>query len=396
MGTDDDFLEQDDSDDEDQEVSIQGYDLTAVPNDFNVSTIVNYIDRGVFKIPAFQRHYVWDIRRASKLIESIILGIPIPQIFVFEQEKNQFLVVDGQQRLMSIYYFVKKRFPRLDRRVGLRRLFDQEGRIPESALADDTLFENFNLQLPPRVPQDETRLNKLNYDTLGEDKTTFELRTIRNIFIKQVSPTDDDSAVHEIFHRLNSGGVNLTPQEIRASLYHSAFYDAIHRINGDPRWRRVVGRDEPDLRMKDIEVLLRGFAMLVEGPNYAPSMSRFLNRFSKNMKKKSAGEVERLERLFSAFLQVCEPLPTGTFGTRSKKLNMSVFEAVFAAAASKAYRQGGAAAPQIAPLNAAGIDLLKKDAEFATAASTKSSHTANVQARLRRAREILLQSHDSE
>src|SRR4051812_37315331 len=125
---DEEWLEPDDSDESDPDVTIGGYDLTAVPNDFNVSTIVNYIDRGVFKIPAFQRHYVWDIRRASKLIESIVLGIPIPQIFVFEQGKNEFLVVDGQQRLMSIYYFVKKRFPKLDRRVALRRLFDKEGR----------------------------------------------------------------------------------------------------------------------------------------------------------------------------------------------------------------------------------------------------------------------------
>src|SRR4051812_26431459 len=98
----DDIVETDDSDSEDQDSSIQGYDLTAVPNDFNVSTIVNYIDRGIFKIPAFQRHYVWDIRRASKLIESIVIGIPIPQLFVFEQGKNESLVVDGQQRLMSI------------------------------------------------------------------------------------------------------------------------------------------------------------------------------------------------------------------------------------------------------------------------------------------------------
>src|SRR5260370_27094666 len=166
------WFEPDDADaEEEEDVSAQGYDLTAVPNDFNVSTIVNFIERGVFKIPAFQRHYVWDIRRASKLIESIVLGIPIPQIFLFEQEKNEFLVVDGQQRLMSIYYFVKKRFPRLDQRVGLRRLFDQNGRIPEAALATDAFFENFNLQLPARLPKEGNRLNCAHYATLGEEQT---------------------------------------------------------------------------------------------------------------------------------------------------------------------------------------------------------------------------------
>jgi len=130
--------------------------------------------------------------------------------------------------------------------------------------------------------------------------------------------------------------------------------------------------------------------MLVDGRNYAPSMSRFLNRFSKDMKKRSVTEVERLEALCGAFLQACEPLPTGTFGTRSKKLNMSVFEAVFAATCAQAYESGQGGALAIAPFDAASIDMLKKDEVFANAASTKSSHTVNVQARLRRARQILL------
>jgi uncharacterized protein with ParB-like and HNH nuclease domain len=91
---------------------VREYEVTASPNDFNLLTLLNFIESGAIKIPGFQRNYVWDIKRASKLIESIIIGLPVPQIFLYEEGRNSFLVIDGQQRLMSLYYFWKGRFPR--------------------------------------------------------------------------------------------------------------------------------------------------------------------------------------------------------------------------------------------------------------------------------------------
>lgn len=96
----------------DPEISFKEYELSAVPNDFNVNTIFDFIESGVVKIPGFQRNYVWDKKRASKLIESIIIGIPIPQIFLWEKGRNDYVVIDGQQRLMTLYYFRKGRFPK--------------------------------------------------------------------------------------------------------------------------------------------------------------------------------------------------------------------------------------------------------------------------------------------
>ena len=93
------------------DANVIDYDLSATPNDFNVSTLFNFVESGAIVIPGFQRHYVWDIKRASKLIESLILGLPVPQLFLYEEGRNRFLVIDGQQRLMSIYYFIKQRFP---------------------------------------------------------------------------------------------------------------------------------------------------------------------------------------------------------------------------------------------------------------------------------------------
>jgi uncharacterized protein with ParB-like and HNH nuclease domain len=82
------------------------YDISAAPNDFNILTIYSFLESGAVRIPGFQRNFVWDIGRSSKLIESLILGLPVPQVFLYEVERNKFLVIDGQQRLMSIYYFI--------------------------------------------------------------------------------------------------------------------------------------------------------------------------------------------------------------------------------------------------------------------------------------------------
>jgi hypothetical protein len=87
-------------------------ELTSTPNDFNVLTINSFIESGAVKIPGFQRNYVWDIKRASKLIESLILSLSAPQTVLYEEERNRFLVIDGQQRMMSMYYVIKGRFPR--------------------------------------------------------------------------------------------------------------------------------------------------------------------------------------------------------------------------------------------------------------------------------------------
>ena len=233
----------DDADEEDHELQLGEYDITVFPNDFNVMTLCSLVDRGSVRIPGFQRNFVWDIGRASRLIESLIMGLPVPQLFLYEQERNRFLMIDGQQRLMSIYYFVKKRFSSSDRRADIRRTFDLEGHVPENMLHDDSYFQTFNLRLSDARTDRTNRLRGLNYSTLSDDyRTRLDLRPIRNIVIKQSAPEHDRSSIFEIFNRLNSGGVNLRSQEIRTSMYHSGFYTMLYRVNaGNGDWRRLVG-----------------------------------------------------------------------------------------------------------------------------------------------------------
>src|SRR5260370_40069421 len=95
---------------DDDDFQIDEYDLTATPNDFNILTIFNFIQSGAVKIPGFQRNYVWDQCRASKLVDALITGLPVPQGFLYEKSRNKSLVIDGQQIVMYIYYFMTQRF----------------------------------------------------------------------------------------------------------------------------------------------------------------------------------------------------------------------------------------------------------------------------------------------
>jgi len=373
-----------DTGDEPEESSqIDEYDLAAAPNDFNVSTIVDFIASGAVKIPGFQRNYVWDIKRASRLIESLIIGLPVPQVFLYEEQKNSFLVIDGQQRLMTIYYFVRGRFPRKEKRVEIRTVFDAEGVLPDAFLANDEFFENFNLRLPEVAPGVPNRFHLKNYQTLDEYKFSFNLRTIRNMIVKQVKPSGDDSSIYEMFNRLNTGGVLLTPQEIRSSLYHSKFYDELFMLNLEPQWRELLGQPQADLHMRDIEVLLRGIAVWRDESIYAPSMVKFLNQFSTRAKQFSDDDTKAIVVRVKSFLDATRDVPRKLFLTRQGKFSVPFFEAVFAAVCLRLEEEPSWT------LDPASVGELAVSDDFAKYSQEQTTDTSNVKGRLRVAREIL-------
>jgi uncharacterized protein with ParB-like and HNH nuclease domain len=370
-----------------EDISFTEYDISASPNDFNIKTLFDFIGSGVVKIPGFQRNYVWDIKRASKLIESILIGIPIPQIFLYEEAKNRFVVIDGQQRYMTIYYFMKKRFPRDEKRLELRLVFDQNKGIPDSILSSNQYFTDFNLKLQTSHPSQSNKFNGLNYHTLDEeDRISFELRTIRNIIIKQNAPDDEHSVIFEIFNRLNSGGINLKPQEIRTSLFHSKFYDMLYRINLDSKWRELTPSETPDLNMKDIEILLRGFAMLIDGEIYKPSMTKFLNKFSFKAKSFSEETIQYLDSLFVNFLEKSSNSNARLFQSKTGRFNISVFESIFVASCIKPFKQKTV---DVKSIDSEKVELLKNDVGFIDATQSDTASEKNVKFRISLAKEIL-------
>lgn len=374
-------------DEEELSYSFKEYDVTSTPNDFNTLTIISFIESGLFRIPGFQRNYVWDIKRASKLIESLVIGLPIPQVFLYEESKNKYLVIDGQQRLLTIYFFSKKRFPLKEKRFELRQVFEENGgKFPDEYLHNDAYFEDFKLKLSDSGNTQANKLNGLSYPTLGELKSSFDLRTVRNIMIKQNFP-EDDSAMFEIFNRLNSGGVILKPQEIRTSLYHSDFYNQLYKLNLNANWRKLLNQPEPDIHMKDVEIILRAFALLLENKTYSPSMTQFLNSFSKKSRAFTGDSLDYFRQLFEKFCEYTLTLGNAVFTTTKGKFSITVFESIFVALCEEAAAKKNF---DIKKTDQTKIDKLKQNTDYINATQDNTAGKKNVETRLRLAKEILV------
>ena len=362
----------------DEETQVSEYDIVSAPNDFNTLTINSFIEQGAIQTPGFQRNYVWDIKRASKLIESLILGLPVPQVFLYEESRNKFLIIDGQQRLLTVFFFMKERFPRKEKRGELRRVMNSEGGLTPEILANDEFFTPFRLQLAKLPSGSENRFSRLTYGTLGDHQTQFNLRPIRNVIVKQISPRNDDSSIFEMFNRLNTGGVNLNTQEIRACLYHSAFFENLFTLNERPAWRKQLDTPDPDYRMRDIEIILRALSLRDGTDAYAGSMTSFINSFCKKAQSFPSEEVERAREEWGWFLGVTEKWDEWTFWPGRNKFSALLFEAAFCAAAK--LREEGVAVEEID-----SIKLMEygRSSDFGKWAQEGSTKTVNVKGRLR-------------
>jgi len=369
------------------DIQINEYDLTSTPNDFNILTINSFLDSGAIIIPGFQRNYVWDIKRASKLIESIILGLPVPQIFLYEESRNKFLVIDGQQRLMTIYYFIKQRFPRKEKRTELRKIYIENDGIPDEILHNDEYFSNFRLSLPKKSNGQDNIFNKLSYKSLGDYKTQFDLRPLRNIIVRQNYPTDDSSSVYEIFNRLNSGGMNLRPQEIRGSLYHSDFMTFVNNLNLNENWRKVIKSPNPDLHMKDVELLFRCLSFMINGENYTPSLAKFLNNFAQEAKSFNSSKVNNVRILSNNLIEKLSSYNSDIyFNDKTGRINTLLLESIFYFIGRKYFDQSQF---EDLSINIENIERLKTDSEFLESISEGTTNTEKVKIRFRRAMEIL-------
>lgn len=386
----------------------ENFKLTTTPNDFNISTIISFLDAGVFKIPNFQRNYVWDITKASRIIESLLIGLPIPQMFLYEKSRNEFYVIDGQQRMMSIYFFIKGRFPKDNARVLLKQRAGDKSFIEEEFLANDLYFSNFSLKLDSKSNPQKNKFHGLNYKTLDNaDKITLDLSTIRNMVIKPTVEDDVNSqAMFEIFNRLNSGGMNLNYQEIRMSLYNCEFVRSIQALNLNKHWRNLLGKDIPDLRLKDVEIILRLYAMLIAGSEpwiinksgteikveYSNSMLGFLNNFASASKYLTEERIQLLSKIWERFMEECSTHSSSDFNFSSEplsKISITFFESVFYAVCKNAYLTGDTTQIRITD---DFLLSLKNSPNFKAVSTGKTSAKINIIQRLKLAYD-LFQNH---
>jgi len=185
----------DESLDEVDEVVPFKYSITSYGVDYPVDSLVKRITKGDIVIPKFQRGYVWSLKEASRFVESLLLGLPVPGIFLSkETETQKLLVIDGQQRLLSLRFFYDGLWP------GTRKEFALKG-VPSK-------FEGATYKSLP-----------------ADDRRRLDDSIVHAIVVKQDEPSDDSSSIYHIFERLNTSGVSLTPQEIRTAIHHGEFGD---------------------------------------------------------------------------------------------------------------------------------------------------------------------------
>ena len=224
--------------------------------------------------------------------------------FYSERKSRKYFVIDGQQRLKSIFYYFEGYFgPEAE---DMRKVFKLIGLNPESRFKERT-FEGLS----------------------EEDKLQLKNAVLRAFIVKQLDPEDDTSMYH-IFERLNTGGTLLTNQEIRNCVYHGRFIDFLRSLNELQNWREILGRKEPDSRGRDIELLVRFFAMR-DISGYRKPMKDFLTRFVRKNRDASNDVLKHNKYLFERTCEtVLENLGPKPFHIRSG-LNAAVFDAVLSA-----------------------------------------------------------------
>ena len=302
VGTQDVNIQHIESEEKDYESAPPDYSINTYPADFTLEVLHSKWRSGDIEIPPFQREFVWKQVQSSKLIESFLVGLPVPAIFLYtERQSQRFLVIDGQQRLRSIFYFFDGLFGEEEK--GKRTVFKLKG------LNDDSRYAGKGFE-----DLDDAAQRRLRNSVL------------RSFIVQQLDPNDDTSIYH-IFERLNTGGTLLANQEIRNCVYRGTFNDLINQLNLLTDWRRIVGNQHPDRRKKDVELILRFFAFLSRD-GYKKPMKDYLSRFMGRNQSPSDQALEAFRGMFTdTSLAVATHLGDKPFHIRSG-LNSAVFDCV--------------------------------------------------------------------
>jgi len=281
------------------------YDIASYPSDLTLSVINEMWKNKDIVIPEFQRNFVWDIRQSSLLIESFLLGLPVPQVFFYVDDKNKSQVIDGQQRIMSVLFFFEGYF-------GVESIQDKRQVFRLQGLDDNSPFTKKRF-----VDLDESWQRKLKSGVL------------RAINIRQLNPKGEATSIYHIFERLNTGGTPLKPQEIRNCVFRGDIVRILKQLNDDTNWRKILGKRTLDRHQKDVELVLRVLSLSCAWHEYGKPMKEFLN---KTMDRERAGTSQRIQKFLKHFPEatamIVEKLGAKPFHVRGP-LNTSALDSIF-------------------------------------------------------------------
>ncbi len=265
-----------------EDESFVEYEINISNSDPTLEVLESNWKKGDIVIPEFQREFVWDIRQSSLLIESFLLGLPVPQVFFYTDEEYKNLVIDGQQRIRSVLFYFEGYFGS-ETVQSKRQVFRLTGLDAKSPYANKRF-----------VDLDETTQRRLKGATL------------RAVTIRQLKPDKENTSIYHIFERLNTGGTPLKPQEIRNCVFRGGFMGILRELNKNEDWRMILGKKTLDKHQKDVELLLRIFSLSGRHwLDYEKPMKEFLN---KAMKAERAGTSDRVKTFASSFAKAASTI----------------------------------------------------------------------------------------
>ena len=282
------------------------YDIASYPSDFTLSGITQMWGEGDIIIPSYQREFVWTIKQSSLLIDSFLTGLPVPPVFFYIDDKNKNLVIDGQQRILSVVFFLEGYFGR-ESTHGKRQTFRLSG-----------------------LPLNSPYYNKRFLDLDESDQRKLKQAVLRAVNIRQLSPIGESTSAYHIFERLNTGGTPLKPQEIRNCVFRGPLSNKLKEANKDENWRQILGKKPLDKHQKDVEMLLRVFSLVGSANSYEKPMKEFLNRA---MVLHDSAASKKAVKFFEIFPKVTK-LVVSTLGRKPfhlrGPLNVSALDSIMA------------------------------------------------------------------
>ena len=325
--------------------------------DFDVEGLVRRLNRGDIVVPnfghsdadlevaGFQRSFVWRRPQMDRFIESLLLGFPIPAIMLVLQPDKRYLVLDGQQRLRTLQFFYSGNHAKGDT-------------FALSNVADD--------------------FKGLTYKSLTEPQR----RTLDNTFIQATivrtdgTPASLDS-IYQVFERLNSGGTQLTPHEIRVALYSGPLVSYLTVLNTIPAWRQIYGPTSP--RLRDQEVVLRIIALYTRANEYFPPLKKFLNTFMSDHRNMENFPTERIRQLFTDAATALEAAGVRDAVRRAgQRVNAALLESVVVGY----MRRIADGSPLDAERLRAALVAIGQNRDIQAASASSTTSEENVRARL--------------
>lgn len=295
------------------------FNITSWGADLTFRELTEMYKDGDLLKPELQRKYVWTKNEASRFVDSILLGLPVPSIFLANRSDEKKLIIDGYQRIMTIHDYITGKFSN-----------------------DHSLFSLSNSEIINAKWRGKSFI-QLTPEEQRKIKTT----TIHAIIFSQNHPKND-SGMYQIFERINTGGTSLKPQEIRNCIYQGSLNSKLIELNKNLDWRLILGLKMEDSRMYDIELILRFFAIknLYSSRNINVNqinLIKYLNDYMSIHQSDDLGKIATFENEFVSMISFVRmnigPLAFRNYNKDknkfSRKINPAVYDAITIAISTK-------------------------------------------------------------